>query len=111
MEGAVLAYGIAQRFADYLVAGRAAHVAQDELIGRTRYRFAHSGGREAFSEGGGGGFGGLFRRGCKNGLTELVNPVVFGGAEAGGSLQEFLFFEQFGQELPRRNSLAPAPWG
>jgi hypothetical protein len=58
------------------------------LIGRERYRFAHSGGREAFSEGGGGGFGGLFRRGCKNGLTELVNPVVFGGAEAGGSLQD-----------------------
>jgi len=83
----------AQWFANYLIVGRAAHVAQDELIGRERDCFAHGGGRETFSECRGGGFGGLVRRGCKNGLTVLVNPVLVGGASADGPLQKSVPFE------------------
>src|SRR5882762_9595599 len=99
MDTDAVTMNAARGFAGGLLARRAAHIAKDELICGEGYGFAYGGGREALGQGCGGGFGGLFRRGFENGLTELIHPIVFGGAVANGTVEQLVFFEDLWQKL------------
>ena len=91
----------AHRFARHFVARRAAEVAEDELIGGERHRFANGARRDAIGERGGGGFRGLGGSGLENREAELIDPVVIGLPIAGRTREKFVFLEQARQQRAR----------
>ena len=88
-------------FAGCLLPWCATQVAENELVGRERNRFADFVRCEAVGQRGGSRFRSLRGTGFKNGLAEAPDPRVVAMAAARRPIKQFVLLEQFGKKRLR----------